>query len=138
MTVSPEDHFQLSRLVEQYCEGVIRRDADVWGATWADDAQWQMRGDPIVGREAIVAYWLEAMQRFQWVVQVAPHSVFDVAPGADSGTGRVIAQETFKRVTDVEGDDGMGRLLATYHDDYVRTADGWKFASRRLEIHHFA
>jgi len=132
MSVSQSDHFELSRLVEAYCDGVIRQDVDTWSATWADDAQWQMRGDPIVGKEAIVAYWLEAMERFEWVVQTAPFSTFDVAESADTGTGSVVAQERFKRADGV-----LGRLLAIYHDEYVRTAEGWKFASRKLEIRDF-
>ena len=88
--------------------------------------------DPRTYKEAIVAYWLEAMTRFEWVVQTAPHSVFDVADGADAGTGRVLAQETFKRADGV-----MGGLIAIYHDRYVRTGDGWRFAARKLEIRHF-
>lgn len=132
MTVSQQDHFELSRLVEAYCDGVINKDEATWSATWADDGEWQMRGDPIIGKEAIVAYWLEAMTRFEWVVQTAPHSVFDVADGADAGTGRVLAQETFKRADGV-----MGGLIAIYHDRYVRTGDGWRFAARKLEIRHF-
>ncbi|BAN02783.1 nuclear transport factor 2 family protein [Ilumatobacter coccineus] len=132
MSVSQQDHFELSRLVEQYCDGVIQCDVDIWAPTWADESEWQMRGDPIVGKEAIVAYWLEAMDRFEWVVQTAPHSVFHVAEGADTGTGRVIAQETFKRADGV-----LGNLVAVYEDEYVRTADGWKFAVRRLDIKHF-
>ncbi|MFN3254193.1 MAG: nuclear transport factor 2 family protein [Ilumatobacter sp.] len=132
MTVSQQDHFELAQLAAQYCDGVIRKDVDTWSATWADDATWQLRGDPIVGKEAIVAYWLEAMERFEWVVQTAPHSVFDVVEGATTGTGRVIAQETFKRADGV-----MGGLIAVYHDEYVKTSDGWKYASRALEIKHF-
>ncbi len=132
MTVSPSDHFELARLVEAYCDGVIRRDVDTWSGTWADESRWQMRGDPIVGKEAIVAYWLQAMDGFEWVVQTAPFSRFEVEPGSDRGTGRVVAQERFKRA-----DGALGSLLAIYHDDYVRTADGWRFASRTLEIRDF-
>ncbi|MEL6892967.1 MAG: nuclear transport factor 2 family protein, partial [Actinomycetota bacterium] len=76
--------------------------------------------------------WLEAMERFEWVVQTAPFSKFDVQPGADRGAGRVVAQERFKRADGV-----LGRLLAIYHDEYVRTPDGWRFASRQLEIRDF-
>ena len=133
MTISQQDHFELSRLVEAYCDGVINKDLETWGATWADDSQWQLTGDPIHGKQAIVDYWVEAMTRFEWVVQTAPHSVFDVAEGATEGTGRVVANETFKRADGV-----IGGLLAIYHDQYVKTDDGWKFADRKLEVRHFS
>lgn len=132
MSVSQQDHFELSRLVEAYCDGVYNKDVDTWSATWADDAEWQMRGDPIVGKQAIVEYWLEAMTRFEWVLQTAPLTVFDVEEGASEGTGRVVAHETFKRADGV-----MGGLIATYHDRYVKTDEGWRFSQRKLEIRHF-
>ncbi len=132
MSVSQQDHFELSRLVEAYCDGVIRKDVDTWSSTWADDSEWQMRGDPIVGKQAIVEYWVEAMKRFHWVMQTAPHTVFEVEEGANEGTGRVVAHETFKRADDV-----MGGLIAIYHDRYVKTDAGWKFAARKLEILHY-
>ncbi|MEM9039816.1 MAG: nuclear transport factor 2 family protein [Actinomycetota bacterium] len=140
MTVSQSDHFALSLLADQYCDGVIRKDVDAWGSTWADDAdvpgrtgpQWQMRGDPIVGKDAIVEYWLGAMERFEWVLQVAPFKWFEVAEGADTGVGRVVAQERFMRADQV-----LGHLHAVYHDEYIRTPGGWRFSSRQLEIRDF-
>ena len=41
-TLSIETEVALRRLVDQYCDGVIRRDGKIWGDTWATDATWEL------------------------------------------------------------------------------------------------
>lgn len=128
-TVTPIDHFHLSRLVEQYCDGVVQHSVEIWGATWAEHASWDLGRGPIVGRDAIIDTWREAMHGFEWVVQVPSLATFHVEPGADVGTGRVVTDERFRRT-----DGSRGALLGVYHDDFVRVEGEWKFQIRRLEI----
>jgi hypothetical protein len=56
-----------------------RCDAQAWGATWADDAQWSLPDYPEIGtthgREAIVAMWVEAMKHY-------PGIMFEAWPGS--------------------------------------------------------
>lgn len=125
---TPATDAALRRLIARYCDAVLQRDAAAWGSTWADDAVWDVGGTTHEGRSAIVTAWMAAMESFEWVVQVAPQMLFEVDERAGTGTGRVTVQERFQRAGKV------GALTATYHDRYVRTPAGWRFAERRLHI----
>ena len=126
---TPEQRAELDDLVDRYCDGVIRRDADTWASTWAPDGEWDLGRGPVSGRDAIVEAWTGAMTMFDWVVQTAPLRIYDVEPGAAAGTGRVTTSEQFRTA-----DGTRGSVLGTYHDTYVRTDAGWRFGSRRLTI----
>ena len=129
-TLSIETEVALRRLVDQYCEGVIRRNADTWGATWAEDASWNLGpGRQVAGRTEIVKFWTTAMGAFDWVIQVAQHFSFDIDEAAGTGTGRVIIRERFQRADGVRGD-----LLATYIDAYTKKSGQWLFSDRVLEV----
>lgn len=126
---SPATELALRRLVDTQSDAVQRRDGDIWGATWTDDATWD-RGDGLVhrGRDAIVAAFLTTAGQHDWLVQVAPTALFEVDERMGSGTGRVTVHERF-RVGGV-----TGSRLGVYHDCYTRTPAGWRFAARRLEL----
>jgi len=50
---------------------------------------------------------------------------------ADTASGRWYIDERFRRAS-----GEVGILLAHYEDEYVRTADGWRFSNRLLQIHY--
>lgn len=106
-----------------------RGETATFAATWADDGVWYLGEQPIVGRDAIVAEWAERIDKYAWVLQSAPQTVFEVDERGGTGTGRVMVQERFKRRT-----GRVGGLLGTYHDRYVRSGREWRFAERRLEV----
>ena len=63
---------EISDLVHRYCDAVVHKDREQWAATWAPDAHWDLgRGRAMDGREAIVEYWIGAMDTFDTVVQLA-------------------------------------------------------------------
>jgi AcrR family transcriptional regulator len=128
-TTGPATQLALRQLVDRYCDAVLRRDTAAWAATWTDDATWDLGGGALEGREAVVAAWEQAMAGFDWVVQAAPTLVLEVDEAAGTGTGRVTVEERFQRA-----DGRRGILLGVYHDRYRRTADGWRFAARRLQV----
>ncbi|MFM2069905.1 MAG: hypothetical protein RLZZ623_168 [Actinomycetota bacterium] len=122
----------LHQLVARFSDGMIRADADSWLATWADDATWELQtGTLIVGKAAISDAWAAAMKPLQWTVQVPAVCVFEVDETMGVGTGRVTVSEEFHRKR-----GAPGSMLGTYHDEYVRVAGHWFFASRRLEVIH--
>ena len=57
-----EDRLALRELLETYADAVTRCDAQAWGDTWAEDAQWSLPDYPEIGttqgRAAIVAMWV--------------------------------------------------------------------------------
>ena len=87
--LSIETEIAIRRLVDQYCDGVIRRDGSIWGATWSDDAHWNLgMGREVLGKKAIVELWTTAMGAFNWTIQTAEH--FSLNIDEAKGTGRVM------------------------------------------------
>lgn len=127
MTGPIEDQLAIRALNETYAAAVFRRDAEAWGATWAEDAEWDLMGNRVKGRAAIVAMWQGAMAGF-------PFASFFVQPGSlavsgDRAEGVVYTHEVLE-----QADGAMLRPVGRYTDRYIRTADGWRFAARRYEM----
>ena len=119
---------EISDLVHRYCDAVVRKDRDQWAATWAPDARWDLgRGRIMNGAEAIVEYWVGAMEGFDTVVQLAHNGQATV--DGDRATGRWYISEHMQR-----RDGTRGLLLAYYDDTYSVTAGEWRFASRAITI----
>lgn len=142
------DHIAVQRLVHQYADAVVHRDAAQWGRCWAEDAQWDLgRGRHVVGRPAIVELWQTAMAGMAAVVQnvlngdawladsgdgsAATPAASSAAGTAQRAQGRWYINERFRRA-----DGAVGILLAHYDDDYVRSGDGWLFTNRVLRVHY--
>lgn len=122
------DDAAIRRLVDTYCEGVNTKDATTWASVWAEDgAVWDLAGRLIEGKDTIVAFWVPAVAAYELLVQLAHNGVVHV--DGDEATGRWWVTEQ-GRTTSGEA----RRLLAAYHDRYVRTAEGWRILSRRLEV----
>ena len=124
----PADQLAIRDLVSTYCDGVNQRDAALWASVWADEgATWRLRGDDIVGKDAIVALWRAAVAPYEFLVQIAPNGLVEV--DGDRATGRWYILES-SRLRDGTG----GQLVAMYHDRYVRTDAGWRIERRELDI----
>ena len=120
------DELAIRDLVARYADAVARRDAEAWAATWAEDGEWHIFGQPTRGRDAVVALWKTLMGTLPFVLQVPSSGIIRVA-GA-RGTGRWHVTEYGKR------NDGAGTLtLGTYQDEYCRRGDDWRFRLRRFD-----
>ncbi|MGH1502763.1 MAG: nuclear transport factor 2 family protein [Acidimicrobiales bacterium] len=129
MTVARE---ALTALNLEYADAVRARDPERWGATWADDAVWELGPDRhVTGRDAIVELWSRAIAKYDRVVQLYLSTVFAIDDEAGRATGRVELLELNRTA------DGAAHSMAGHYlDGYVRTPDGWRFASRRLEKYY--
>ncbi|MDJ0786731.1 MAG: nuclear transport factor 2 family protein [Myxococcota bacterium] len=125
------DELEIRRLVDRYCDAACRRDRDAWLETWAEEPEhspsWELLGRPIDGLEAIAATFDGALAMLRFVVQTHSNGVVEV--DGDRARGRFT-------LTEWSESDALGRalLLFFYHDEYVRTGDGWRFLSRRMEL----
>ena len=54
---------EIQALAQAYADGVMQRDADIWGNTWADEGTWHLAPgmDPVTGRENLKAFWSGVM-----------------------------------------------------------------------------
>lgn len=118
-----EDQLAINALVDAYSDAVFRRDAQDWGGCWAQDARWSLMGTTVAGREAIVAMWVQAMDGFSFVAFFAQIGALLI--DGDRANGRIWTHEVLE---DREGN--VTRPVGRYDDEYVRTSEGWRFASR--------
>lgn len=125
MTIATDDETAIRALVHRYTMAIEARDADTWSSTWAEDGVWDMGGRRSEGRAAVRATWEAAMERFVEVGHVATFAELEI--DGDRAAGRWVVDE---KTSDADGNEFA--FTADYHDRYVRTADGWRFAERRL------
>jgi ketosteroid isomerase-like protein len=119
------DESKIRDLVANYADAVARHDAEAWGATWVEDCEWQIMGQPTKGRDAVVALWKTLMAGFEFVIQLPSAGVLEVE--GDRGTGRWYVTECG------QGPGGAPTLtLGVYHDDYCRVGAEWRFRRRRF------
>lgn len=122
----------IADLVHRYADAVVHHDDDQWGATWAPDARWDLGGGRVMeGREAIVAFWRQAMGGFEAVIQTVFNGTYELDEAAGTGVGRWYIQEAFRKPG---GDSGI--LMAHYDDHYQLVEGDWLFASRDLVVHY--
>lgn len=65
-----------------------------------------------------------------YILHLAESLVIEPAPGGARGTSYAIYPSSAGRFFNEE----TAGQLGIYHDEYVRTSDGWRFESRRHEI----
>jgi ketosteroid isomerase-like protein len=124
-----EDRIAIRELVEAYGDAVFRKDADMWGDCWADDAAWFIAGFEKRGRAEIVGLWQGLMADFDLAAFYLTAGQVHV-DGA-SATGRWYLLELLK-----PGKPGPFIQFISYYDDrYGKGADGrWRMAERRYTI----
>ena len=127
-----EDRLAIRDLLDTYADAVNRRDADAWGATWAEEAEWSLPDYPEIGttkgRAAIVAMWIEAMKPY-------PGIMFHAWPGSieidgNRATVRSYTSEVYDR------NDTTMRDRGVYEDICVKIDGCWLFAARSFRNIH--
>jgi uncharacterized protein (TIGR02246 family) len=130
--VGHDDARLIADLVHRYADAVVHQDAERWAACWGeDDVVWDLgKGRLIMGKEAIVAYWLEAIAELDTVVQTVQNG--QVTVDGDEASARWYITEHVARA------DGGRHMLLAFYDDTYRCVDGrWLVTSRRLtQLYH--
>lgn len=127
-----EDRLAIRELLETYADAVTRRDADTWGATWAEDAEWSLPDYPELGttrgRPAIVAMWIEAMEGY-------PGIIFEAWPGSIEVSGESATMRSY--TSEIYDRDGVTmRDRGVYEDTCVKLDGRWLFKSRSFRNIH--
>ena len=121
------DELAIRNLMARYAEAVSLRDVGQWTETWAEDASWHLLGRDHSGLEEIVAAFRAALGMLRFVLHVVHTGVVEVH--GDEASGRWMVSELGQ-----VANGAPFRIAGRYHDTYRRTDDGWRFASRRLEL----
>ena len=122
----------IRELLERYCDAVNQRDAVAWGATWAEDAAWELPHLEVVGiqgREAIVAAWKEAMALFPFVNMMAQAGSIEV-------DGERAVMRSYTAEVAVLQDGKEIRPRGRYDDVCVKQGGEWRFQHRKFTVLH--
>lgn len=124
-----DDILAITHLAQQYADGVMQRDAEIWGNTWAEQGAWHLSPDmdPVTGRESLKAFWTNVMAGYPQVLHWVQPGLIEV--DGDTATARFYVQENIK---DAEG-QGF-RVAGVYNDELIKEAGNWRFAVRRFSV----
>lgn len=123
-----EDELAIRHLVAVYADAVNRRDESLWASTWADDGIWDLMGNEITGKDAVVDMWNNAMKGFEFVVQLVYQGTLQI--DSASATGRWYLAEHLRPQGSQSGRFNIG----TYADKYQRIDGKWLFTRRTYNI----
>lgn len=122
-----EDRQAIAELNGTYADGVVRNDPSTWGSVWAKDAHWNLMGNEVDGREAIVGFWNQAMGGLDAVSFHCVPCMIEVT--GDTATSRVQTQEIMRMK------DGNTRVIGGLYEDELAKIDGqWLFTNRVFKI----
>ena len=131
------DEKACEKLIAEYCQLVDFGNASAIADLFTADGSWTGPGVSMVGRDEIRAGFLrrQAVARRQsrhLCTNVLIRVEGDEATGLcyllnfrhDSSTG----------VAELPAPSGFPKYVGEYHDHFVRTPDGWRFATRRFDL----
>jgi 3-phenylpropionate/cinnamic acid dioxygenase small subunit len=127
--VSPEDRLAIEALVTEYAWILDHRHWDEVPGLCTDDVELEIRRRKIVGKDG-VAQWAEARAtkgRRRTQHQMTLLRLEQIEPDVVKGTAALVLH-----VAKSGGPGSYVDLVGEYEDEYVRTADGWKFRRRKL------
>ncbi|MEO0440107.1 MAG: nuclear transport factor 2 family protein [Pseudomonadota bacterium] len=121
-----EDRLAIRELHDSYCDAVLRKDPDDWGALWTEDAVWSLMGTEVVGRENIVNLWNGAMSAFDAVSFLGIPGSLEIT--GDTATGCYQTHEILV-------EKGEPRIAGgRYDDEFVKIDGQWLYSKRIFNV----
>lgn len=119
----------------QYARALDGKDPQGVAQAFASDGVWEVLGNKMEGRAAIIAYWQRRLA--DWTpdhgrVHQISNQVIEVID-RDHARGTSTAVIYFFSTTEGNNQELVPQLIAQNNDEFVRTAEGWKLKSRRIE-----
>ncbi|MFB0612729.1 nuclear transport factor 2 family protein [Aurantiacibacter poecillastricola] len=121
----------VTRLIHKYVWANDAQDWDRCASLYTEDAVFRRPsgGDPVVGREAILASFTARPPRAQR--HVMANTLVDVVNESEARAKSVIVLYMGDAAQDgLPVQDAKSPLIGTFEDRCVRTPDGWRFAER--------
>jgi 3-phenylpropionate/cinnamic acid dioxygenase small subunit len=122
-----EARLDITEVLVRYATGIDRRDWDLFRTCFTPDCHADYEGiGAWEGVDALTEFMVDAHAGMRHTLHRVTN--FAIAVADDRAEAR-----TYVDVVFVLADDGTGLEAAGYYDDaLVRTADGWRIASRRF------
>lgn len=125
-----EDLAAIHSLTARYSLVVDDHDMDGLTDLYTADAVLVGLSGTLRGRDAIVAYVRRTLDTYDGASIHTPH------PGVVTFTGPNTAHGVIPSHVEYAQNGVQYVLALRYHDRYVRSEDGWRFAARRLEVRY--
>ena len=130
--ISLEDEAELRRISLRYAQGCDRRDAELLGAIFTEDALLEGGPHRMEGRKAIMDVVPSALAKMFLQTRHLVHNILvwvdgDTATGETYGFAHHISKQADGTYTDF-------LMAMTYSDKFVRTADGWRIKHRHYDV----
>jgi hypothetical protein len=110
----------IQKLLARYCVYLDQRDFDTWSTIWAPDGEMHVFGQVWTGPEEITSHISQSDHGLHMA------SLPEITLDGDRATG--VQNFVFVEAA------GHGLRIGYYDDAYVRLADGWHFASRKIKF----
>lgn len=128
---------ECQKLMSLYCKHLDLQDAEAFAGLYTEDAVYKPAAapEPFVGRRAILE-WAHAYPKDRLGRHLSTNQVVEVLD-ADHATGwsyAVVFREPEPQAG-VMSTRVTPRSMVEYHDEFRRTDEGWRFASRYYVIH---
>jgi uncharacterized protein (TIGR02246 family) len=118
-----DDAVAIGRLIDEYIDAVSRGDVEAFGRCWTAEGRWTGPGLDCEGIFAITSAFAKMRGRITAAEQTVVEGDVEIAD--DRATGTWLIHEAI-----VDRDGKQRERVGRYDDEYRRTPDGWKFASR--------
>jgi 3-phenylpropionate/cinnamic acid dioxygenase small subunit len=116
-----DDHAEILNLMARYCLLLDLDDVEGWVALFTPDAAYEVYGRTFSGHDGL----RRMMSGAPGGLHLGGPPVVDLLDG-----GRARTQQNLLFIDRTTGESRS----AVYHDDLVRTDDGWRIASRRCQF----
>lgn len=119
----------------QYARALDGKDPEGVAQAFAPDGVWEVLGNKMEGREAIIGYWRGRLA--DWtpdhgrVHQISNQVIEVIDRHHARGTSTAVIY--FFSITEGNNRELIPQLIAQNNDEFVRTAEGWKLKHRRIE-----
>lgn len=124
------DSAAIRDLAHRYAHYVWQNDLEALAALFAEDGEMDPgTRPPLRGRAALLAGFRQMLTAGSVFLPFVQQHVVDLAGDTASGTCYIDLR------AEVEGKSMIG--AGWYADRYVRTAEGWRFQSRKIELRFF-
>jgi hypothetical protein len=125
-----DDWLAIYNLQVRYAVALDHRDWELLRTVFTPDCEVQYSGAPLLeGFEAVWPFCQRALARYRQTQHLLGDHVIDI--DGDRATGSCYLQAI--HVDAPEHGTQVYTFYGRYTDEYVRSADGWRIAKRRLE-----
>lgn len=127
-----EDIEEIRKLKAAYCAACDDdHNGDAVAALFVPDGTWGAAGRPPESGQQEIAAFMYGVRNSGQMIRSA-HQVFN--PVIEVDGDRATGDWRFLMMYTTADEKAFVRIIGTYHETYVRTADGWKFQSLEVTI----